>query len=364
MLDSCLSRTFVAAMCLLAAAPVRAGTRLHVVADSVNMRSVADPEGEIVGQVARGETVTATGAEQAGWVEIEAPSACEAYVYGELVRDNVVAVNSVRIRSGPGIGYRPIGELSRGAAVIVRGRKGDWIQIAPTPGVRVWISGEYVSGRDVSAAAVARPPRPEPAVAASPPATNPAPAIAAARAVVPSRAEPPPVPPPTPVAVVPSAPVVNVPASPPKPRPLAAAPGGSTPERWVAPPTRPLAPLTTPAAPLLRPVVDTDEPPTIVRSTARVPQGLALVSQAPQGTPVQLSGTIRPAGLSILRPSGYRLVDRAQPGPVSTRCYVSGDTRALDAVVGERVLLRGRKYWVQCVREPIVVIDSLTPAGR
>jgi uncharacterized protein YraI len=346
----------VVAAGLCVALPGWAGTRRTVSADGVNLRAAADPEAEIVGQVARGDTVVATGVEAGEWVEIEAPAATEAYIYGELVRDNVVAVNSVRVRSGPGIGYRPIGDLARGTAIAERGRKGDWIQIVPPPLVRVWINGRYVR----PSAAGSRAPAVRaagPVAAAEPPAApsvgnGPRTASVAVAAPVAAVAAPPP--PVTP----PPKPRPPVPVAPPLPVTPAQHAGAAPSARWVTPPPRPLAPIAARAEPVQRLVTDVDEQPSPTVRAAHEPYGLALVAGAPQGIPIRVSGVLRPAGFRLLRPSAYRLVDPSRPGRARTLCYVAGGARVLDVALGRHIVADGRKYWVQGVRNPVVVVDS------
>ncbi len=334
------------------------GTRLHIQADGVDLLAAAEADAESVGQVSRGDVVVATGVEEGNWVQIEAPVSAAVFVYGELIRDNVVAVNSVKVRAGPGIGYRSVGDVAKGAAVVARGQKGDWIQIAPPASVRLWIKRDHVGKRGL-VPAVPPPVMDEPAPEVHEPIEPP---MRTAAVADPVTAPPlPPAPAKPVVAAPPSAPgkSTGVPgiAAPVKVGPTVAPREPGTSEQWVAPPERPFQPVAQPLVPVLRPVVDTEDAAT-ASGPARVPRGLALVAGAPQGAPVTMSGELRPAGLAIFRPSAYRLVDPLAPGPARTVCYVTGGA-ALGKAVGRRVSITGRKYWVQGVRAPVVVADSL-----
>jgi uncharacterized protein YgiM (DUF1202 family) len=58
--------------------------------------------------------------------------------------DGVINVDSVYVRSGPGEGYYPTQELSRGAAVTVVGIKFDWLKILPPDGSFSYVNAAFV----------------------------------------------------------------------------------------------------------------------------------------------------------------------------------------------------------------------------
>ncbi len=311
--------------------------RLSVTGARVNVRSVPDPQGEIVGVVEQGATLSATGVRQDGWVEIAPPVGVSVWLYGELIREGEVAATSVRVRSGPGIGYRPVGTLSKGHKVKALGSKGDWISIAPPLSCTVWISEKFVSGSAAVANRTAVAP-----IASSPP-----------RAAVVSQASKRPVrvkevPAPIRSKQIP-APIVRTP-----PMPRRQLNARKTSVQRVNPQV-----YTVFAPAVLQPVHDVPEVVPEGASCAAI-QGLRLVRNAPQGKPVVVSGVLRASRFRmLLRPSRYRLTVRdVALGASKTACYVIGDPPDVLDNVDTAVAIVGKQYWVQGVREPVVAVSE------
>ena len=65
--------------------------------------------------------------------------------------DGVINVDSVYVRSGPGEGYYPTQELSKGAAVTVVGIKFDWLKILPPDGSFSYVNAAFVDHHGDSA---------------------------------------------------------------------------------------------------------------------------------------------------------------------------------------------------------------------
>ncbi|MBT3194025.1 MAG: SH3 domain-containing protein [Verrucomicrobia bacterium] len=317
-----------------------AGETFTVSASRVNVRAIPDAQGEIVGQVSQGTVLTGSGDQRDGWVGIRPPSEISVWLYGELVRDGVVAAGSVRVRSGPGIGYRPVGTLEKGTKVETLGTKGDWLRIAPPPACTVWISETFVTGGTRTARA-------------KPPAAPAAPAKPAVAAV-------------------------KLPAKPKKPT-RAAVQRTTRPKRPVSSsavhtPPMPVNPLNKPAVavPVRRIVPVSPEPqPRYSESTRRPASALAnlpratqklrLVDGALQGESVEVTGLVdRVNFFSWGRPSRYRLMVKEGPlAPSKTGCYVMAGAAPIAVSIGDSVTLIGKKYWIQGVKEPVVVVSEL-----
>jgi len=90
------------------------------------------------------------------------------------------------------------------------------------------------------------------------------------------------------------------------------------------------------------------------------PDGLKLIPLAGQGKQVQREGVLRIVGFIIGRPSRYRLV-RQRGTRFETICYVRGNSRQLRSFVGQKLLIRGREYWVKGVDYPVVIPDQIVP---
>lgn len=338
---------------------------LTVSASTAAIMDAPAADAQVVGRLPKASVLTATGRKSGDWIEVAAPPSVSGWVYGELVRDNVIAASSVKVRSGPGIGYAALGVLTKGDNIVPRGRNGDWVEIEGLPSFLVWVDQSVMAeGATVDMTAVAPSPKKPESVAVEPPA-------------VPDRDRqlvPPPVPPPAadpminavPDAVVHVAPPVDAPVIPP---PVKTAPESprTAPlqETSVAmpPPVRPPVPAPVPARPLppRRPLIARPAPTTLSPQGNQLPAGLRLLPSAPQGAEVSVSGVLRPVGVTLFSPAGYRLVSADATGPAVTLCYLAGssDVKALQDRVGAAVVVEGLKYWVLGSREPVVLIRSI-----
>lgn len=118
------------------------GSEIKVFAEKVNLRSGPSDKTDPVGVVSKG-TILSAGAEQGDWVQVVPPNTVSLYVFGELVRDGVVAAGKAPIRAGSGINYRILSTLSKGDAISVKGAVGEWLKIAPPKSCYVWINKKY-----------------------------------------------------------------------------------------------------------------------------------------------------------------------------------------------------------------------------
>jgi hypothetical protein len=316
----------------------------------------AGPNAQELGRAAKGTRLTATGRTSGDWLQIQAPAFISGWVYGELVRDAVIAASSVKVRSGPGIGYPDLGTLTRGDAVVVRGRRGDWIEIEGQPALLAWVERAMVAeGAVVDMTAAAKPPvaSPAPVEPAAPPPVE----------VVPKPLPPPtvsPVPPvaaPPPVMAASPAPSQPKPVDPPPVRPVSPPVAVSPVHRPVMPPSADVQPV--PAPTTAMPVERTAVPSRRGASAMLLsPVGVRLLPFAPQGEPVIVSGELRPVGFTLFQPAPYRLVAADGDGPARTLCFVTSPDALPPA--GTTVRLQGLKYWVYGSRQPVVLVRDKT----
>lgn len=88
------------------------------------------------------------------------------------------------------------------------------------------------------------------------------------------------------------------------------------------------------------------------------PPDLRLVPLEGQGRLVQREGELKPAPFVFGRPSKFRLVTR-DGAQLATLCYVRGNSEQLTSLLNQRLLVRGREYWVQGVRQPVIVLERI-----
>jgi hypothetical protein len=222
----------------------------------------------------------------------------ELWVHREFIKDNQVMAPKLYVRGGPGINYTVVGTLLRGDTITPKGDFGEWIKIVPPAGCSLWVNRSYLQ--------VLQPEKTKPALVQRPAADQP---VKAAGQVAEGAAEAPDIYAPPVVAVAPKVPV---------------------------------------AQPVQQPAV------------TNVPSDLALIPLAGQGRIVQRDGILRLSGLVWGRPSRFRLV-RYEGSRIEMICYVRGNSSQMNDLLGERLLIRGREYWVQGVKYPVVIPDEIIP---
>jgi hypothetical protein len=285
------------------AAGIAAGqteNQVKVIGQRINLRARADVQSEVVGQAADGDILVAKSF-QDDWVEVAAPDAIDLWVQRDFLKENVVTASKLNIRAGAGINFTVVGNLGKGDVVTLRGDFGEWVKIAPTPGSSLWVNRAYVQ--------VLQPEKAKPPVVEAPA----KPAVAVSEPIAPSK----------PGEVV-----------------ATATPGS----------------VVMPSGAGARSVV-TEKPGTPV---TKVPPDLVLIPLEGQGRVVQRDGYLQLSGFVLRQPSRYRLVQQTGRR-VDTICYVRGNSAQLGSFVGQRLLIRGREYWVKGVRHPVVVPEQIIP---
>ena len=136
---------FLAAL-LVASLPALADTvPVRVTAHNVNLRAAPHPTGDLVGQADYNDILLARDLGDE-WVEIEPPTAVEAWVKAEYVLrpQNTIGANRVNVRAGSSINYNIIDTLTLGTPVEPLKEFGEWLKIKPPSTARVWISRQFV----------------------------------------------------------------------------------------------------------------------------------------------------------------------------------------------------------------------------
>ena len=182
-----------------------------VVGETVNLRGQAGLNGEVVGHVKKGDTVTVLAeinldkpkaGEPAKWAKISLPASEKVWVNAKYVdaTNNVIVAKKLNLRGGPGENFSVLGVVEKGASVTPVTTKGDWIQIQPPANAFAFIAASLLKQEGAAPAAT-----PPPVAVLTP---TPAP-VAEAPVIVPHVVAPPPVVLPPPVA--PAMPVMSMP---------------------------------------------------------------------------------------------------------------------------------------------------------
>ena len=291
---------------LAAVLPAEAATtRGQIIGDNVNLRAKDLPEAEVVTQLNDGDAVEIKG-NSGDWAEVVPPEKADLWVHKDFVQDGVVRGKTLNVRAGPGINFNVVGTLSRGDKVTVRGEMTEWYKIAPPAACSLWVSRQYVGSPSKPKP---EPERPRPVV---PPARQTATVPAPVRRPDDARVEQP----------APQRQTVTIP-----PRVVAAAPAAEG--------------------------VQSD-----------LPANWKLIPLEGQGKRIERSGRLRSVGWRLRRPSHFRLVRYLDSGRFETICYIRGNREQLSEWVDEEIGIRGREYWIQNEKYPVVVVDQLMLPAR
>ncbi|HMO51402.1 MAG TPA: SH3 domain-containing protein [Kiritimatiellia bacterium] len=271
----------------------------RVNADRVNLRARPDQQSETVSQVGIGDALAVRSIQDA-WIEIVPPESVDFWVHREFIVDDIVVVNRLNVRSGAGINYNVVGSYSRGETIKRRGSFGEWLKVSAPSDASLWVSRDLVE--------LIYPPVPAPAPEAAPPVPPPAMEGVAASSLAPP------------------------------------------------PPESALAPdeAEEPA-----PAFVFDVPAEPVRPSIPPPSDLRLIPLDGQGREVQREGLLkRSPTLLFNAPGSHRLVKR-EGNKLITTAYLRGNAAQLNALIDRHLLIRGREYWVEDVKAPVIVIETI-----
>ncbi len=133
---------WMAALLLACGSMLNGGEIITSKVDRLNVRAGQSTSSAVVGKLGDGEKVTALRANDQ-WVEIE-PAA--AYIARSLLKDGKTAARC-NLRSGPGTNFPALGRCEAAVAVkILDDGKGEWVKIAPPPGIAGYVARSMVSG--------------------------------------------------------------------------------------------------------------------------------------------------------------------------------------------------------------------------
>jgi len=262
----------------------------------------------------------------------------------EEPRTAVVKGDRVNLRARPALEAEVVGQVNGGEALAVRGQEGDWAEVAPPERLDVWVHRDFVRDSVVQTASLQ---------VRSGPGINYHRVGALKKGdTVQVRGEfgewlkiaPPPS-----VSLWVHRDYLQFPTPPKAPSPgteTAAAPPPSIP---------PPPPLRPPVAPDSRPVA----PP----RPAPPPAGLKLSDAPNQGRVVQREGVVKPVGYLFGRPSRFQLVVE-RVNRMETLCYLYGNDEQLSGFQNRRLAIEGREYWIQGVRQPMLVIERIRLLDR
>lgn len=256
-----------------------------------------------------------------------------------------VTGDRVNLRGRPESNGEIVGKANYGDVLAVREIGETWVSVAPPAGVKAWIHKEFVTEGRVATK--------ELNVRAGPGVNYPR--IGSMRRgeeiqTIETFNEWIAVPPPSNAAVWVSRQWLELSGASGEPLP---APTTSV-EQVVAPATN--APAATPAD------VPPAEPPAATNATPVVtdaPADLNLAQRDGQGEKVTIEGFLKPAPAAVNPPGRFRLV-RKGGGTIETLCFLRGNNSQLSGLTDGYFAIEGRRYWLQGVRDPLLVVELIT----
>ncbi len=320
--------TLVAVFFSLCVTDLCAVTEIVLKSGNVNVMSAPSADASVVATVQAGDVLRSLSVSD-GWMMIAPPASIEFWVYGELISDNKVVASSVSLRSGPGIKFQSLGTLDRGESIHPIQGRDEWIQIVRPKKCVLWVDASAVALQSSAASPEPKPVRDEPIK------------VPEKKTIVPKKVVPRP--------------------SVPSPKKVVSPPPAFSSKR---PSSRRSVVVSTPAPPPpVKTVASPVKPSVVVPRVATAPVRRTkvafsidknkLVSSVPQGQMVELRGVLRDSGLLFKRGLDYRLVGSGL-GRSANLCYVAGG-RDWSSLVGQDVVIKGRKYILRGVRRPVVV---------
>lgn len=157
-------RTAMAAtLLILTTAAIAAEPRPHglVTGDNVYVRSGDAKAYRSMGKLKKGEFVPVIAVSKDGkWVRIIPPATADVWIFAKFVDVSngrgVVNGDKVRVRVRPDLKGEMVNKLKKGAVLKVKGRKGDWLKIAPPKGTVAWVHARYIRRMTVAEVAAHR----------------------------------------------------------------------------------------------------------------------------------------------------------------------------------------------------------------
>jgi SH3-like domain-containing protein len=121
----------------------------EITSHDVNVGAGAPRNYEIVAKLDKGDLVLIAGT-HGDWVRIAPPPGVLVWVAAEYVAsDGLVEGNSVNVRSGPALKYNIVCQLTRDDHVVIKetSDKGDWYGIVPPEGAAMYVYAKFVADK-------------------------------------------------------------------------------------------------------------------------------------------------------------------------------------------------------------------------
>jgi len=229
------------------------------------------------------------------WVQVVPPESTDFWVHKEFVVEDTVLVNRLNVRSGAGINYNVVGSFAKGDKVERRGSFGEWLKVGAPADASLWVSRDLVEILDPNATV--------------PPPQSAPPALGAAN-------------------------------------------------------SDGLGPIDTIGEPVIAPRSFDDvsgRSATMIPSDSpqAAPTDLNIIPLDGQGRETVREGQLKRSPTFLFKaPSSHRLV-RRDGNKIVTTAYLRGNYNQLESLLGEYLVIRGKEYWIEKVRVPVVIIEAI-----
>ncbi len=116
----------------------------RVTSSHVNVRALPGTQSAIVTQINENTDLLVL-SENNNWYEIRYPDTLSFWVFSKYVNGTQVKGEKVHVRTGPGVNYPSVVQLTSGDTVKVKNTVGNWVEIFPPEKLTGWLSTEYIS---------------------------------------------------------------------------------------------------------------------------------------------------------------------------------------------------------------------------
>lgn len=229
------------------------------------------------------------------WVQVVPPESTDFWVHKEFVVEDTVLVNRLNARSGAGINYNVVGSFAKGDKVTRRGSFGEWLKVGAPADASLWVSRDLVE-------------------------------------------------------------IIDPNATVPPPESAPAALGTANSDG--------LGPVESMGEPVIAPRSFDD---VSIRSATMIPSDsspvaptdLNIIPLDGQGRETVREGQLKRSPTFLFKaPSSHRLV-RREGNKIITTAYLRGNYNQLESLLGEYLVIRGKEYWIEKIRVPVVVIEAI-----
>lgn len=136
---------WIALLALILAGSVSAGESgmVKITGDRVSLRAAPEVNSVLIDRAMSGDLLMLMDNANSEWIGVAPSGDVDVWVHSEYIEGDRVIPARLNVRSGPSLNHGVVAEVQRGDTLTVRGEAGGWLRIAPPDNTVVWVSREY-----------------------------------------------------------------------------------------------------------------------------------------------------------------------------------------------------------------------------